>query len=259
MQLKIFCRTFLALAMALFSISASALSISGGTLALNLDANALASMGSGVISGGNPGSNTVGDRYVYVDDYFGTGFYNQAITGTSPTAVDSVAVPSTNLVAGINGASVVPVAGRSHKPTTLNFNSSLLDGTATGQIGTNGVIRISSDIAAGLAGAYLLWDDIAMDYTGGNWAMFTEDGFFGKNYLFDLSNLNETIVGNALTLTGDLSLATSWAGFLGANAGTNLGSFTLQTTVVPVPAAVWLFGSGLMGLLSIRRKTTAVS
>jgi len=32
------------------------------------------------------------------------------------------------------------------------------------------------------------------------------------------------------------------------------GMVTIETTVVPVPAAVWLFGSGLLGLASIARK-----
>ena len=36
------------------------------------------------------------------------------------------------------------------------------------------------------------------------------------------------------------------------------GSYLVQTSVVPVPAAVWLFGSGLIGLIGFaRRKTNA--
>jgi len=34
----------------------------------------------------------------------------------------------------------------------------------------------------------------------------------------------------------------------------NLGSFLVQPTVVPLPAAAWLFGSALLGLVGIKRK-----
>lgn len=37
-------------------------------------------------------------------------------------------------------------------------------------------------------------------------------------------------------------------------AGIDSGSFLVRTTVVPVPAAAWLFGSALIGLLGIKRK-----
>lgn len=33
-----------------------------------------------------------------------------------------------------------------------------------------------------------------------------------------------------------------------------VGSFGQATSVVPVPAAVWLFGSGLIGLIGIARR-----
>jgi len=31
----------------------------------------------------------------------------------------------------------------------------------------------------------------------------------------------------------------------------------METTVIPVPAAVWLFGSGLLGLIGIARRKAA--
>jgi len=46
--------------------------------------------------------------------------------------------------------------------------------------------------------------------------------------------------------------------FLGT--GGKLGSATLSASAVPLPAAVWLFGSALMGLFGAsRRKSTAVA
>ena len=37
----------------------------------------------------------------------------------------------------------------------------------------------------------------------------------------------------------------------------NVGSYLVQTSVVPVPAAVWLFGSGLIGLFGFARRKKA--
>lgn len=49
-----------------------------------------------------------------------------------------------------------------------------------------------------------------------------------------------------------------YAVFIGAGSGTNPlaeDTATLSAQVVPVPAAVWLFGSGLLGLVGIARRT----
>ena len=35
---------------------------------------------------------------------------------------------------------------------------------------------------------------------------------------------------------------------------TGVGSALVRTSVVPVPAAVWLFGSGLIGLIGVARR-----
>ncbi len=42
------------------------------------------------------------------------------------------------------------------------------------------------------------------------------------------------------------------------NKFTGVGMVTIQTTVVPVPAAVWLMASGLLGLVAAARRRTAV-
>jgi len=56
-----------------------------------------------------------------------------------------------------------------------------------------------------------------------------------------------TISGNGFDVT-----PTSWT--LSANDTGNSYSMTIAATAVPIPAAVWLFGSGLLGLIGIARK-----
>lgn len=61
---------------------------------------------------------------------------------------------------------------------------------------------------------------------------------------FDVASLTTTLYGPGFTgpsLTLD-------------SAGSNLGVFMVRETVVPLPAAVWLFGSGLLGLLVLARR-----
>ena len=61
---------------------------------------------------------------------------------------------------------------------------------------------------------------------------------------FDVPNLTTTIYGPGFDLTG-------WTR---DSAYTNMGVFMVQNHVVPVPPAVWLFGSGLLGLVGIARR-----
>ena len=61
---------------------------------------------------------------------------------------------------------------------------------------------------------------------------------------FDLINLETTIYGPGYNSTG-LDFNTAYA---------DLGVFMVYDTVVPVPPAVWLFGSGLLGLVGIARR-----
>ena len=46
--------------------------------------------------------------------------------------------------------------------------------------------------------------------------------------------------------------------FLETDSDPNYGSWLVRTSVVPVPAAVWLFGSGLLGLIGLARRKERV-
>lgn len=67
-----------------------------------------------------------------------------------------------------------------------------------------------------------------------------------------------------LTLTDWLAVGPNWLTYDGRNIGPDLfgetgvldlGTVTVGT--VPIPAAIWILGSGLLGLLGLRRKFTA--
>lgn len=75
-----------------------------------------------------------------------------------------------------------------------------------------------------------------------------------------LSNVSECLDANgALLLSGNLQLTGLWASLLGANTSAVVGTINLTPSAVPVPAAAWLFGSALAGLLGLsRRKSAAV-
>jgi hypothetical protein len=67
----------------------------------------------------------------------------------------------------------------------------------------------------------------------------------------DLSLANGGNIGNAL-----LFAARAKPGTQGDNDHFKIDSLTV-TTVVPVPAAAWLFGSGLLGLVGVARRKAA--
>jgi hypothetical protein len=77
--------------------------------------------------------------------------------------------------------------------------------------------------------------------------------FFGLIPLYDLTNeLLSTSINNLDT--GEYACSSSSCGGGSGLRGVNSGYIT-ATSVVPVPAAVWLFGSALAGLGWFRRKT----
>ena len=132
------------------------------------------------------------------------------------------------------------------------------------------------------------------DLQGGTLAMFddSDQGYVGASIdiqvpsvvgIFGPVNLNNDYfatnsLSNSLTLTGSsnfilgLNLGGQWFAdssvtSVGANSYTvtfNSGPSVLQVDVrvvpqVPVPAAVWLFGSGLLGLVGVMRRKAPVA
>jgi len=87
---------------------------------------------------------------------------------------------------------------------------------------------------------------------------FVVESRFGLNaILFDIANPIIEAFDNSLVIAGDLLVSPELAAALeneaaaGADAGMAL--VVANSTVVPIPAAVWLFGSGLLGMIGIAR------
>jgi len=134
--------------------------------------------------------------------------------------------------------------GRTTQATTMDASN-----TAAGQIGLSGALRVNGP--GGLLTPY----DFRLMKTSGIWNISTFDTSFSFNDFLTLSSVNESVNGNGeLLLSGDLQVTGLWAMMLGADTTAVVGTFNLTPSAVPVPAAVWLFASGLLGLVATKRK-----
>jgi len=93
---------------------------------------------------------------------------------------------------------------------------------------------------------------------GGTIFSFIDGGLITdvQNWVNGGSNFGWMMIGNESAAGSAKRLTSSEGG----NAGTTVPVLTIDytATVVPVPAAVWLFGSGLLGLVGIARRKTRV-
>ena len=143
--------------------------------------------------------------------------------------------------------------------TPHNFNG-------TGDIGDNGTLWMQqggagNDAAFSNAVATMAYANSGITHHAGetNWGEHIHNGVHGKAGELTYSDgiVNGSVSqGNAeLTLAG---LDTGWYSVYvgGADASLLNSPFSVQVSAVPVPAAVYLFGTGLIGLLSARRKSS---
>jgi hypothetical protein len=71
-----------------------------------------------------------------------------------------------------------------------------------------------------------------------------------------LSDLVPVELSSGNAAQGNVAFAAHVTDFITSDSGVTSGFFG-GSTVVPVPAAVWLFGSGLLGLIGIARRKKA--
>ena len=136
-------------------------------------------------------------------------------------------------------------------PGTYSFNPALGGGAA--ETGTQFLT-----VGAGQLGAHMLFDwngNLNIDVS----ILWNANGVFGNDLI--QQTLTGTAVWNAVSIDGDANgipgIKMQPGGpFANFNANFNLKGIT--PNAVPVPAAVWLLGSGLLGLVGVaRRKKTA--
>ena len=151
--------------------------------------------------------------------------------------------PSTNILAGYTTIAVttIPIGGADQTVYTAASNTN-----------PNGMGPAAGTVPGGPVPSGTV-DDVAGTIEVDMSSWFADHGMFDQN-------LGGTAVGLWNSATGDYQMA--WTVALNGPGHPALGSFVTWTvhgvaSPVPVPAAVWLFGSGLLGLVGVARRKKA--
>jgi len=248
----------------------------GGTFTFNYDSAALG-------------------QYVYGSEnnnngYYLTNFWNTAASDPyNPSntksyfasSVGSTQIPATNLVHDVTpiGSFTDPqVSGRHVQGTSANFavDSNTLAGLTGEKLGMTGVqsYRLPNYPAPY---NYILTGDFSLAYDPAARASAwigqtgTPTGWYIQNNLgfnlvtYDLTNLSLAFTdANNWKLGGNLLMSPDYAGMLAGPGLTDVGTFNLAmgsyaVSSVPLPAAVWIFLTGLVGLMAGGRRKTQVA
>lgn len=188
--------------------------------------------------------------------------------GNAPFTTPSASV--VQLVDPIRPGGVVPAgypgtpgSTRSPQLTTLDINPSNVLGTwstSNDAYAFVGNSTLGEQIAftsmqrwTGPFTGSLLYGDFGLRFTGSNLVLTSNIDFLNAAYA-DIGNPQISVVGNTLTITGDLLIAGGLA-VLDPSAvpGTNFGTFSMTATLVPEPASVALGVMGGIGMLALAR------
>ncbi len=199
-----------------------------------------------------------------------TGIFNepQTMTGNTTFVGTFDWDFATNTLSGLQGtmnATMYPNANMGAQPDYNLTNQLAFSYDAmTGDVVASVFKENSTDVFFG--GGYTAGDTMKLG------AMGEMDGFApNENVYFTLAfnantmlgNIDEMVYGDCAPtglmgpmMTGNMCMtghSTALVGYAGTMDGMPL-SLTITPSVVPVPAAVWLFGSGLLGLVGIARR-----
>lgn len=242
-------------ALVLFSPSiAPAATVTSGAFTMNLDRNALAQM---VLNpSGTPPT-------LFLEEFW-NGPASASLTSTqinTAGVADLVPgtgeIPAAGLVYDVTGATVTNPAGRAIQATNFTYDPSDVSGTASGQIGLGGVMRFLGNFPGiFVTGDYALQYDetrVGNAADGSGWFLLNNYGF--PIPVLELTDVTASSNSFSLALSGNLkwSPEVTSAFFAPSDLGTTVGTFAFASPV-PVPAAAWLFGSGLIGLAGVARR-----
>lgn len=239
---------------------AQAATVSGGKLILNINRDVLAA--------GVTLDNTAAPS-IYLEEFFDAAAasktQNQLLNDNTPAdwfdyAANEIA--ATGLQYAVNGANIpANPDGRQNRPTTFNFDPDDLLATAAGGIGLGGVMRFRVDVNR--PNNRILLGDMTLEYRPeleaaspgrSGWLLVNHIGFDAD--AFELFDVATNLTGHNLTVSGNLGYGWGFDHLGSTNArlnDTRIGTFSFQTTVVPLPAAAWLFASGLAALCTVGR------
>jgi hypothetical protein len=187
------------------------------------------------------------------------------VSGFTASAATLFMIPSAQNV-GDNTAFVVDIIA-----------SGLPDGTSGGAIDVSwnaadmtldSIFLATTDPADSGGGAALgNWDPVSSFFTGvdatgpGSISGLYVGSFDGLSGNQQIAQLNFTLgagVSNSLITMAEAAVGGTWAAWDGTNPPytfTNTYDGTIiNPSVVPVPAALWLFGSGIIGLVGVARR-----
>ena len=199
-----------------------------------------------------------------VTRFYDSSYNTTAITGISASAGTS---STSDMVFPVNANTTTitnSAINRTVQKTSMDTNN-----TSAGQIGLSGGLKIDHPLLGSL-----LPYDFSLEKISGTWNLVTHSAGFGANTFLQLTDASESVNGNGeLSLAGNLifgdgthihpNLYGSWGQFIEAygqpvSPSTVVGRLSLTPAAVPVPAAVWLFGSGMLGLLGAARRKPAI-
>lgn len=230
---------------------APAATVTSGEFTMNLDRDALAQL---VL---NP---TGTPPTLFLEEFF----TSPSLTGAQINdVVNTNLVPgngeisATGLVYDVTGSTVSNPAGRAIQATNFTYDPNNVTGTAAGQIGLGGVLRFMGNFQGIFAtGDYALKYDasrVGNSAGGSGWYLLNNYGFPVPG--FDLTDVAVDSNPFSLNLTGNLKWSPEVANafFHPSDIGKTVGTFTFASPV-PLPAAAWLFGSGVIGLAGLARR-----
>ncbi len=228
---------------AYFASAAANAALVTGTATLSLD--------NGAISLSNPGG-------WYVERHWGSADNELGVDGDTAGGTALPVNGNAELLFPVNSnpsTIAYPAAGasgRTLQATTMDAND-----IGNGQIGLSGALRMRDPGQS----SYLAPYDFSLVKANANWFIRSFDSAFSYVNIFQLANVAESVDANGqLLLNGDLLWAGggfTWASLLGADTAAVIGHFSLAPSAVPLPPALWLFASSLLGLSALKRRRPA--
>jgi len=142
-----------------------------------------------------------------------------------------------------NNALLVTTTGPSDGLYSYNYAHSAWNNTYTDMTFSAWVYVISGDVLAGIGSNQTAFQTTTSSTTG-QWEFLT------------VSNTGSPNNNNEIIIYANSGASTFLIDSLWLNTGLT-STHTIQPSVVPVPAAVWLFGSGLIGMLGMAKRKQA--